>query len=115
MLEIKGRKQNPYLMYPELLISQVNLSQGEILKSKTFAEKAFFNLPNNNLHSSHYLQLLIETGDKTKFSEAFDALTKNNNVNQWKNYLVGASKLFPPGDPKPNGKITKGNKDFFGK
>ena len=29
-----GRKQNPYLMYPELLISQINLSQGEILKSK---------------------------------------------------------------------------------
>ena len=24
---------------------------------------------------------------------------KKNNINHWKNYLVGASKLFPPGDP----------------
>ena len=109
-----GRKQNPYLMYPELLISQINLSQGEILKSKTFAEKAFYNLPNNNLHSSHYLQLLIETGDKNKFSEAFDALTKNNNVNQWKNYLVGASRLFPPGDETQMGRSLRATKIFSG-
>lgn len=109
-----GRKQNPYLMYPELLLSQVNLAKGEILKSKTYAKKAFFNLPNNNLHASHYLQLLIETGDKLRFSETFDALTKNNSITQWKNYLVGASKLFPPGDPVQMKRSLEATKIFSG-
>ena len=114
-----ARKQNPYLMYPELLLSQINLAKGNILKSKTYAKKAFFNLPNNNLHASHYLQLLIETGDKIRFSETFDALTKRNNINLWKNYLVGASKLFPPGDPVQMErslmatKIFSGNNEFM--
>ena len=112
-LEI-SRKQNPYLMYPELLISQVNLAKGNILESKTYAKKAFFNLPNNNLHSSHYLQLLIETGDKVAFSETFNALTKNNNINHWKNYLVGASKLFSPGDPIQMDRSLKATKIFSG-
>ena len=70
-LEI-SKKQNPYLMYSELLMSQVNLAKGNILESKKYAKKAFFNLPNNNLHTSHYLQLLIETGDKDAFNETFD-------------------------------------------
>lgn len=112
-LEI-SKKQNPYLMYPELLISQVNLAKGNILESKTYAKKAFFNLPNNNLHTSHYLQLLIETGDKVAFSETFNALTKNNNINHWKNYLVGATKLFPPGDPIQIERSLKATKIFSG-
>ena len=76
--------------------------------------KKAFNLPNNNLHSSHYLQLLIETGDKVAFSETFNALTKNNNINHWKNYLVGASKLFSPGDPIQMDRSLKATKIFSG-
>ena len=75
-------------------------------------KKHFTTLPIIILHTSHYLQLLIETGDKNKFSEAFDALTKNNNVNQWKNYLVGASRLFPPGDEIQMGRSQKATKIF---
>ena len=112
-LEI-SKKQNPYLMYSELLLSQVNLAKGKILESKKYAKKAFFNLPNNNLHTSHYLQLLIETGDKDAFNETFDVLTKKNNINFWKNYLVGASKLFPPGDPIQMERSQKATKIFSG-
>lgn len=112
-LEI-SKKQNPYLMYSELLLSQVNLAKGKILESKKYAKKAFFNLPNNNLHTSHYLQLLIETGDKVAFNETFDVLTKKNNINFWKNYLVGASKLFPPGDPIQMERSQKATKIFSG-
>ena len=60
------------------------------------------------------LQLLIETGDKVAFSETFNALTKNNNINHWKNYLVGASKLFPPGDPIQMDRSQKATKIFSG-
>ena len=109
-----SKEQNPYLMYTELLLSQVNLAKGNILESKKYAKKAFFNLPNNNLHASHYLQLLIETGDKIAFNETFDALTKNNNINSWKNYLVGASKLFPPGDTIQMERSLKATKIFSG-
>ena len=91
------KKTESLLDVPELLLAKLIWLRA-ILESKTYAKKAFFNLPNNNLHASHYLQLLIETGDKKRFSETFDALTKNN-TNLWKNYLVGAFKLFPPGDP----------------
>ena len=84
------------------------------MESKKYAKKAFFNLPNNNLHTSHYLQLLIETGDKDAFNETFDVLTKKNNINFWKNYLVGASKLFPPGDPIQMERSQKATKIFSG-
>ena len=93
-----SRSQNPYLMYPELLSSQIYAAKGELQQAKAFAEKAFYNLPNNNLHSSVYLQLLTQTRDREGLNKAFELLTQKNDLNNWKNYLVSAANLFPAGD-----------------
>lgn len=93
-----SRSQNPYLMYPELLTSQIYAAKGELQQAKAYAEKAFYNLPNNNLHSSVYLQLLTQTRDREGLNKAFELLTQKNDLNNWKNYLVSAANLFSAGD-----------------
>ena len=58
-----GTKANPYLYYSEMLKSQVFEEQGKIDSAKFYAKKAFFGLPNNDLHSSRYLNLINLTKD----------------------------------------------------
>ena len=87
----KGTNANPYLFYSEILKSQIFEEQGKLDSAKYYAKKAFFGLPNNELHSTRYMNLLNITGDRKSLDEAFDLLTKNNNFINWKNYLIIAS------------------------
>ena len=59
-----------------------------------YAKKAFFGLPNNDLHTSRYLNLISITKDRNALDEAFETLTFNNKINNWKNYLIVASNLY---------------------
>ena len=94
----KGTKANPYLFYSEILKSQIFQEQGKLDSAKVYARKAFFGLPNNDLHSSRYLNLINLTRDRKALEEAFDLLTAKNKANNWKNYLIVASGLYPPKD-----------------
>ncbi len=87
----KGTNANPYLFYSEILKSQIFEQQGKLDSAKYYAKKAFFGLPNNELHSTRYMNLLNITGDRKSLDEAFDLLTKNNSFINWKNYLIIAS------------------------
>ena len=87
----KGTKANPYLFYSEILKSQIFEVQGKPDSAKFYAKKAFFGLPNNELHSTRYMNLLNLTADRKSLDEAFELLTKNNNFINWKNYLIIAS------------------------
>ena len=93
-----GTKANPFLFYSEILKSQIFEEQGIIDSAKIYAKKAFFGLPNNQLHSSRYINLINKTRDKDALEEAFEMLVINNNLINWKNYLSIASSLYPPGD-----------------
>ena len=114
----KGTSANPYLFYSEILKSQIFEKQGKLDSAKFYAKKAFFGLPNNDLHSSRYLNLISKTGDKKSLEDAFELLTINNKVINWKNYLIIASSFYPPGESflvsKANTakKIFKGNQEF---
>ena len=66
--------------------------------AKFYAKKAFIGLPNNDLHSSRYINLISKTKDRKALDEAFELLTFNNKLINWKNYLIVASSLYPPGD-----------------
>ena len=74
----KGTKANPYLYYSEILKSQIFEEQGKIDSAKVYAKKAFFGLPNNDLHSSRYLNLINLTKDDRALEEAFELLTFQN-------------------------------------
>lgn len=87
----RGTKANPYLFYSEILKSQIFEEQGKLDSAKFYAKKAFFGLPNNELHSTRYMNLLNLTADRKSLDEAFELLTKSNNLINWKNYLIIAS------------------------
>jgi O-antigen ligase len=89
----KGSGANPYLFYSEILKSEIFQKQGKLDSAKVNAKKAFFGLPNNDLHSSRYINLINLTGDKQALDEAFELLTQKNNLNNWKNYLLVASNI----------------------
>ena len=94
----KGTKANPYLYYSEILKSQIFQEKGQLDSAKVYAKKAFFGLPNNDLHATQYINLINLTRDRTALEEVFALLTTKNKVANWKNYLIIASGLYPPRD-----------------
>lgn len=94
----KGTKANPFLYYSEILKSQIFQEKGQLDSAKVYARKAFLGLPNNELHSSRYINLINITRDRAALEEAFEPLTAKNKVNNWKNYLIVASGLYPAKD-----------------
>jgi len=94
----QGTKANPYLYYSEILKSQIYQEKGMLDSAKVYAKKAFFGLPNNDFHSSRYINLINITRDREALEDAFKLLTAKNKLNNWKNYLIVASGLYPPKD-----------------
>ena len=94
----KGTKANPYLYYSEILKSQIFQEKGQIDSALVYAKKAFFGLPNNDLHSSTLINLINLKRDRESLEQAFELLTNKNKENNWKNYLIVASGLYPPKD-----------------
>ena len=95
----KGTNANPYLYYSEILKSQIFQEQGKLDSAKVYARKAFFGLPNNDLHASRYINLINITRDKKALEEAFELLTYKNKLVNWKNYLIIANSINSPKDP----------------
>ena len=93
-----GTKANPYLYYSEILKSQIFQEKGQIDSALVYAKKAFFGLPNNDLHASSLINLINLKRDRESLEEAFELLTYKNKENNWKNYLIVASGLYPPKD-----------------
>ena len=89
----EGTKDNPYLYYSEVLKSQIFLAQNKLDSAYVNARKAFFNLPGNGLHATTYIKVLSIRKDLEGFKEAFPYLTKRNNKELWKQYLLECLKL----------------------
>jgi O-antigen ligase/tetratricopeptide (TPR) repeat protein len=96
----EGTNANPYLYYSEVLKSQIYLAKGQLDSAAVYAKKAFFGLPNNPLHASHYINIINQTRDLEALEEAFEGLVAKNDYNNWKNYLIVASQLNPPKEQK---------------
>ena len=94
----QGTKANPYLFYSELLKSQIYMGKGQLDSAAVYAKKAFFGLPNNALHASHYMNIINQTRDRKALGEAYELLVSKNDINNWRNYLLVASSLYPPKD-----------------
>ena len=95
----RGTNANPYLFYSEILKSQIFQEQGKLDSAKVYARKAFFGLPNNDLHASRYINLINITRDKKALEEAFELLTDKNKLVNWKNYLIIANSINNKKDP----------------
>ena len=110
----KGTTANPYLFYSEVLKSQIYQEKGQLDSAKVYSKKAFFGLPNNDLHASRHMNLINITRDRNALEEAFELLTFKNNINNWKNYLIVANSLYPPGDKNLREKAKKATEIFSG-
>ena len=95
----RGTNANPYLFYSEILKSQIFQEQGKLDSAKVYARKAFFGIPNNDLHASRYINLINITRDKKALEEAFELLTYKNKLINWKNYLIIANSINNKKDP----------------
>ena len=109
----QGTGANPFLYYSELLKSQIFLAKGNIDSAYYYGREAFYNLPNNNLHSTNYVNILIQKRDISLINEAFELLTYKDNKINWKNYLVAASNFTPPGDKLLTEKAKIAKEKFF--
>ena len=94
----EGTRANPYLYYSEYLKSQIYTEKGLLDSALVYGRKAFFNLPNNGLHSSNYLNLLSQRKDWKRIEETFEPLTRNNNPLNWKNFLIISAQVTAPGN-----------------
>jgi len=110
----QGTKANPYLYYSEILKSQIFQEKGQLDSAKVYAKKAFFALPNNDLHAARYINLINLTRDKKALDEAFELFTFKNNPTNWKNYLIIASGLYPANDKGLVDKAKKATQLFPG-
>ena len=108
----KGTSANPYLFYSEILKSQIFQEQGKLDSAKVYARKAFFGLPNNDLHASRYINLINLTRDKKALEEAFELLTYKNKENNWKNYLIIANSINSLNDPVLIDRAKKATETF---
>ncbi len=96
---LKSRSANPYLFYGEIIASKVYRLRGDYENAKLALEKAFFGLPNNNLHIGEYLKIILDLKDNDALERAYPLLTETNSINGWKSYLVTKANLIEPGDP----------------
>ncbi|MBT5166488.1 MAG: tetratricopeptide repeat protein [Nitrosomonadales bacterium] len=95
----EGTNANPYLFYSEVLKSQIYLAKGQLDSAAVYAKKAFFGLPNNALHASHYINIINQSRDWDALEEAFELLVAKKDLNNWKNYLIIANSINNRKDP----------------
>ena len=96
---LKGESANPYLHYGDIIASRVYNIRGDEEKALKFAKKAFFGMPNNNLHIGEYLNNILNQKDDESLEKAYPLLTGTNKITGWKSYLVTKAGLTQPGDP----------------
>jgi O-antigen ligase/tetratricopeptide (TPR) repeat protein len=89
----KGTNANPYLFYSEILKSQIFEELGQLDSAKVYAKKAFFGLPNNDLHATRYINLIGISRDSKALEDSFELLTYKNKPVNWKNYLIIANSI----------------------
>ena len=96
---LKSESANPYLHYGDIIASRVYNIKGQAQKAKESAGKAFFGMPNNNLHIGEYLNIILSQKDDESLEKAYPLLTGRNQIMGWKSYLVTKSSLIQAGDP----------------
>ena len=108
----EGTSANPYLYYSELLKSQIYQAEGKLDSSLVYAKKAFYGLPNNALHASQLINIINQLRDRETLEEVYELYTSKNEMNNWRNYLVVAKGLYPPGDSVLSQRAEKAIKLF---
>lgn len=93
------KSYNPYIGYRESLLFQAYTGLKMNDSAYKYIKIAFHKLPNNELHSTQYFNLLRQRRDSTELIEAFKLATIKTPL-LWKSYLNSISEIIGPGDKK---------------
>ena len=83
-----ARKINPYIMAPEAMIANIYLDLNILDSARYYSKKAFYTVPNNNVHRDIYFDVLQKTDDTLELRKAFKLIKDKDNFNHWLDYLL---------------------------
>lgn len=91
-----SRKANPYLMASEALLANIYLDLNILDSAKFYSRKAFYNIPDNNVHRDVYFKVLRELKDSTELKNAFNKIRHLKDFNHWLDYLLNQYAVVGP-------------------
>ena len=72
----EGRKQNPYLPYNDLTKSVLYIKQRKPDSAYIYAKKAFYQIPNHNVHFELLMDIAEAYRDSTEVNKAINSIKK---------------------------------------
>lgn len=82
-------KANPYIYAPEILLSQIYLSENKLDSALYYSQRAFYGLTNNNRHRDTYFDVLKELKDSVSLDSAFVKLRNiKRGADHWIDYIL---------------------------
>ena len=82
-------KANPYIYAPEILLSQIYLSEDKLDSALYYSQRAFYGLTNNNRHRDTYFDVLKELKDSVSLDSAFVKLRNiKRGADHWIDYIL---------------------------
>lgn len=91
----EGVKANPYLNVNQSYLGKIHEKRGNLDSAKFYTKYAFDKMPNNPVHFTHYLQVLIKQYDTLAIKQAYDqVIYKDRDSRFEKLYLLAMSNLL---------------------
>ena len=85
--------ENPFIKYPQVLKSIRFTVNQELDSALFYAKDAFFEIPNNELHSINYLSVLTSLKDSLEIKNVFNKYKSSTSENFWNAYFLSLLKL----------------------
>jgi len=84
----QSRKHNPYILAPDAMIANIYLDLEIMDSARIYSKKAYYTIPNNNVHRDVYFNVLKADNDSIELKKAFELIKGTNNINHWLDYLL---------------------------
>ena len=84
----QARQDNPYILAPEAMIANIYLDLEIMDSARFYSKKAYYTIPNNNVHRDVYFNVLKADNDSIELKKAFELIKGTNNINHWLDYLL---------------------------
>ena len=82
-----GDKANPFLHYSDILRAAIYTNENNLDSALYFSKRAFYSIPNNELHSTTYLNVLTKLKDTVEMTNVFNRVKSNYSESFWIKYL----------------------------
>ena len=86
-LALASIKDNPYLYFSEMLVSQFYLQKNDLINSKKYAKLAYENAPSIEVHAAFYLPYLKEEKNVGELERISNLLKRSKSKYVWELYF----------------------------